>query len=255
MDEKSSKRRPLSKKLEVLDDKYIVKTSENYKGLSYNNIIIRWQRWLLSDRPDQHQFGDILFLRGSVGYHRSSSSYLHTSVVVPEGIPILVPVVTTLYNIGERYKGQLIKDEFYLRKAVREHVDAAGPFWATLSNNGGRVFRLAQNLAEFRVESMLFKLKVSEQNPFLDRMDERIFPGEYTSLVAGFFILLRDLPPSSYKIRFGGYGMDGFYTESLYEIQIISRKISAKDISGATFSPDHLTTEKKNPIETKIKII
>jgi hypothetical protein len=250
-----NRKRIIRKRLGVLDNKYIVKTSENYKGLSYSDIIIRWQRWLLSDRPDQHQFGDILFLRGSVGYHRSSSSYLHTSVVIPEEIPILVPVVTTLYNIGERYKGQLIKDEFYLRKAVREHVDAAGPFWATLSINDGRVLRLVQNLAEFRVESMLFKLKVSEQNPFLDRMDERIFPGEYTSLVAGYFILLRDLPTSSYKIRFGGYGMDRFYTESLYEIQIISRKLSAKDISGPTFTPDHLATEKKNAIKTKITII
>src|SRR5688500_18645072 len=118
--------------LKVLDQKYIVKTSENYMGLSYGEIIITWQRWLLSETPDNDQYGYILFLRGSFGHHQSNSYYFRSSHEIFEGMGILVPIVTTHYNVGERYKGRIIDSEFYLRKAVREHVDAAGPFWATM---------------------------------------------------------------------------------------------------------------------------
>jgi hypothetical protein len=250
-----SRKHIIRNRLGVLDNKYIVKTSENYRGLSYSDIIIRWQRWLLSGKPDYHQYGDILFLRGSIGYHRSNSKYFHSSVKIAQGVAILVPVVTTLYCLGDNYDGQIIKDEFYLRKAVREHVDAAGPFWATLSINDNKVVRIARNLEKFRVESMLFELNISEQNPFLDRMDERVFPGDYTASVGGYFIILHDLPASSYKVRFGGYGMDKFFTESLYEIEITTRKRSAEDISGPDYTPDHLLTEKKNPVKTIIRML
>ena len=67
---------PPRKGLKVLDSKYIVKTSENYRGLPYGDIIATWQNWLLSENPDEQQYGDILFLRGNIGYHQSDSSYL-----------------------------------------------------------------------------------------------------------------------------------------------------------------------------------
>ena len=242
-----------AQKLKVLADKYIVKSWENYRGLSYGDMIIRWQRWLLSDNPDQHQHGDILFLRGSIGYHRHSSKYFESSIEICEGIPILVPIVTTHYNLGERYKGLLIQDEFSLRRAVKEHVDSAGPFWAILEMNEShtKVFKLVPNLESFRVESMLFELNISEHNPFLDKMDEPNYPGKYTAMVAGYFVLLRDLPASSYRIRFGGYGMDGFYTDSLYEIKIKSTNMPIKDISGQKFLTNDLLNEKKNSIEAR----
>ena len=248
MSKKSKKAGISRKKLHVLASKYVVKSAENYKGLSYSDIIIRWQRWLLSNRPDQQQDGDILFLRGSVGYHRSTSTYLYSSIEIPECTAILVPIVTTHYNIGDSYQGSIIEDEFSLRKAIREHVDAAGPFWATMDINSNEVVRLVPNLNEFRVESMLFELDVSQENPFLDKMGEPVAPGKYTAMVAGYFVLLRDLPKSKYKIRFGGYGMDGFYTEALYEINIKPKKLARKDTSVPKFSPAHILKEKKNRV-------
>jgi len=238
------------KKLRILDDKYIVKISENYKGLSYSDIIITWQRWLLSDNPDEGQYGDILFLRGNIGYHQSISNYLESSNAIPEGMAILVPIVTTYYTMGDSYKGLVINNEFYLRRAVREHVDAAGPFWATLEkkDRNYNAFKLVPNLESFRVSSMPFELDISKENPFLDKMDEPNYPGKYTALVSGYFVLLRDLPASSYKIRFGGYGMDNFYTESLYEIKILPKEKITKDVSGPNFTPNHLWREKKNAI-------
>lgn len=244
-------------KMKTLDDKFVVKTSENYKGLSYSDIISTWQRWLLSESPDQYQCGGIFFLRGSIGYHKSSSHYFESSLEISYGAAILVPVITTHYNMGERYKGRVINDEYSLRKAVREHVDAAGPFWAALEmgNIPPRVVRLVSNLESFRVESMPFELNISKENPFLDKMDEPNYPGKYTALVAGYFVLLQDLPPLSYRLRFGGYGMDGFYTESLYEINIKSAINKDKDVSGPNFTPDHLLQEKKKAISTKSMLL
>jgi hypothetical protein len=247
---KTRKSKIRAKKLKALANKYVVKISETYKGLSYADIIVRWQRWLLSERPDQRQHGDILFLRGSVGYHHSSFNYFESSVTISDGIAILVPIVTTHYNLGECYKGLIINDEFYLRKTVKEHIDAAGPFWATLekNDNSSMVFKLVPNLESFRVESMPFELNISKENPFLDKMDEPNIPGNYTGLVGGFFVLLRDLPASSYKIRFGGYGMGGFYTEAVYKITIRPKKMTVKDVSGPNFVPS-LLREKKNAIK------
>jgi hypothetical protein len=248
MEKQSNKSRLFRNKLKVLHDKYIVKTSENYKGLSYSDIIIRWQRWLLSDKPDQQQYGDILFLRGSVGYHRSTSTYMYSSFEIPQRTAILVPIVTTHYNLGDSYQGLVIGDEFSLRKAVKEHVDAAGPFWATMEINDKCTVRLVSNLEDFRVESMLFELDVSQGNPFLDKMGEPVAPGIYTALVAGYFVILRDLPKSKYRIRFGGYGMNKFYTESLSEINIKPKKLASKDTSGPKLTPGHILKEEKNPV-------
>lgn len=237
--------------LKVLDKKYVVKTSENYMGLSYGEIIITWQRWLLSETPDENQFGDILFLRGSLGYHQSNSHYFRSSFEILEGMGILVPIVTTHYNIGEYYKDRVIDSEFYLRKAVREHVDAAGPFWATMEiiGNKNKVVKIVPDLESYRVESMPFELDISDRNPFLNVMDEPNYPGKYIALVSGYFVILRDLPPSLYRIRFGGYGMDRFYTESLCEVNIKSRKKSLKDISGFNIIPSQLLKEEKNLIK------
>jgi hypothetical protein len=240
-------------KLNVLAGKYVVKTSENYQGLSYGDIIVTWLRWLLSDDPLKNPYGCIFFLRGSIGFHQTSLSYLQSSIEIPQGIAILVPIVTTHYNLGQYYNGLVIKDEYYLRKAIREHVDAAGPFWATIEMryNIPKVVRMVSNLELFRVESMPFELNISEKNPFLDKMDEPNYAGKHTALVAGYFVVLQNLPPLSYRIRFGGYGMDGFYTESLYEIKIKTAKNKSKDISGPNFTPEHLLQEKKNAISTK----
>jgi hypothetical protein len=240
-------------KLEVLADKYFVKPSENYKGLSYGDLTSSWLRWLLSDVPDQYDYGDILFLRGSIGHHNSISNYLKSSVMIPQGVAILVPIVTTHFFMGDRYNGITISEDVTLRKAVREHVDAAGPFWATLEIDNKKVVKLVPTLDSFRIESPVFELQVSEKNPFLELMDEPNSPGVHKALVGGYFVLLHNLPVGTYRIRFGGYGMDKFYTESLYKIDIMAKKIVDNDVSGPEYTPKHLQHEKRNVISTKIK--
>jgi hypothetical protein len=252
---KSRKTNTRKSRLKVLNPKFIVKPSENYMGLSYSDMVIRWQRWLLGDNPDQYSNGNIVFLRGNIGYHDSISSCFRSYVESSQGTAVLVPIITTHYNLGEHYRGNIIETEQSLRKAVREHVDAAGPFWATLEINGSNnVFKLVPSLDVYRVESMLFELNISEKNPFLNKMDEPNYPGKFTALVSGYFVLLRDLPISSYSIRFGGFGMDNFYTDSIYNIKITPKKTRAKDLSGMDFLPSALLRENKDVIKTKIHL-
>ena len=237
--------------LEELDERYVLKSSQNYRGLSYSDLIVRWQRWLLSDNPDQNFVdSDILFLRGNVGYHQSNLDYLQSYVEIDEGTSIYVPIITTHHAMGDHHKGILINNEFLLRCVLKEHVDAAGPFWATLEViKSKRTYKIVTNLESYRVESILFELNISKNNPFLDKMDEPNIPGTCMAMVAGYFVLLYRLPPSLYRLRFGGYGMDKFYTDSLYEIKIISKKKSQKDLSGQMFTPARLLKEKKRAIQ------
>ena len=233
----------------MLDEAHVLDTNENYRGLSYGDLITMWQKWLMSDNPDRTNYGDILFLRGSIGHHANKSVYLRASVRIEQGTAILVPIVTTHYNLGEKYEGSIIKNVFSLKKAVKAHVDAAGPFWATLEKfqKPSIVLRLVKNIQSFRVESQPFELDISDKNPFLCKMDIPLTPGRYTALVSGYFILLRDLPACSYRLRFGGYGMNRFYTDSVYKIKVTERETNPWDISGFRFTANHSILRKKKP--------
>jgi hypothetical protein len=237
----------------VLDQKFVLKPWENYRGISYGELLVRWSNWLVSDNPDKYVDTDMLYLRGNLGYQDNQNTfYSRSNVQIREGTAILVPIVTTLYSFGDSYDGQLISDEFYLRKAVREHVDAAGPFWATIegaSHQSGSPKKLVPNLSLYRMESPLFQLNISKLNPFLNKLDEPMYPGTHTSLASGYFILLRDLIPSKYAIRFGGKGMGNFFTDALYEIVITKKDKIRKDISGQNKTPSALLKEKRIEIK------
>ena len=64
-------------------------------------------------------------------------------------------------------------------------------------------------------------------------MDIPIIPGLYDTVAVGFFILIRSLPPSTYRINFGGQGIGEYHTNSLYDIVVQGRRrISLKDDSN-----------------------
>lgn len=238
--------------INILDEKFILKPSDNYRGLSYGELVIRWHSWLMSDDPEKYNSGDVYFLRGNIGYHEQPDTFFfRKNIKIHEGTAILVPVVTTLYAYGDYYDGKLINDEFLLRRAIQEHVDAAGPFWATIEQVDSPIVslkRIVSDLGLYRFESPLFQLNTSDRNPFLNSMDEPNLPGIRTALGAGYFVLLQNLDPSKYRIRFGGKGMSDFFTDAIYEITIISKDKIQKDISGHSKSPNELLEGKKSAI-------
>jgi hypothetical protein len=220
----------------VLDERFILSSYDNFQGLTYGDILIRWNNWLMGDDPDNRPVQDILFLRGNIGYHNDPYSfYGPRTITATEGTAILIPIVSTLYRIGDRYDGDLVTDEYGLRRAVFEHVNAAGPIWATIQDMDDPdqpARRIVKNLVEFRFQTPVFDLQISDKNPFLDKMDTRLSPGNYKSLAGGYFLLAVNLPPSNYRIRFGGRGFGNFYTDALYQVQLYrSQNPICKDIS------------------------
>ena len=230
--------------------KYVLQPWENYRGLSYGDLVVRWSSWLMSNNPDNYNSNDMLFMRGNIGYHDTKDNfYFKTNVEIPQGTAILIPVVTTLINYGDYHEGKLINDEISLRQAVSHHVNAAGPFWAMLEeidSPNKSLRKIVPDLELFRVESPLFQLNTSPQNPFLNRMDEPILPGIHIALGSGYFAFLHNSKPSTYRIRFGGHGMYGFYTDAMYEVTITDIHKIKKDISGQNTSPSALQKNKTN---------
>ena len=236
---------PSLEELEILESTYVLSPMDNYRGIPYGELVIRWTRWLMSAFPDNYKVGDFLFLRGNIGHHTEPDSFYDGyKVEVEEGTAILIPIITTFYRIGDSYEEVIIEDEDLLRHALYDHVDAAGPFWATikiLNIPGQPTKKIVKNLEDFRFETNLFSLTVSEKNPFLNKMDVPIIPGTHTALAGGYFVLLKDLPPLHFRIRFGGKGFGNFFTDALYEINVNSKlSMTSKDISGVETSPDKL---------------
>lgn len=56
------------------EKEYVVKDSDNYRGMSYGNWVSVWTNWLFSGYPEYNPLSDMLFLRGYFGYRYSQSS-------------------------------------------------------------------------------------------------------------------------------------------------------------------------------------
>jgi hypothetical protein len=57
--------------------------------------------------------------------------------------------------------------------------------------------------------------------------------GEFESIVGGYFIIIRALAHSSYRIIFGGSGPGTYYTNAVYDIRVEGRrKQRLVDLSG-----------------------
>ena len=195
----------------------------------------------MSNNPNYNAYNDILFCRGNIGHHEDPHSiYRPERINTYQNITILIPVLATFFSLGDSHRGSLIEDEYGLREALWEHVNAAGPIWALIqemSVPSKPVRKIVNNLSEFRFESRLFDLSISYKNPFLRKMDVPIVPGNRLSIIGGYFILIRNLPAALYRIRFGGVGPNKFYTDSLYEIKLYSGQTQpTKDVSDRFIS-------------------
>ena len=64
-------------------------------------------------------------------------------------------------------------------------------------------------------------------------MDVPVSPGRRQALAGGYFLLIKGLPPGIYRFKFGGKGLNNFYTASMYDIKILPEgTTNAKDISS-----------------------
>jgi hypothetical protein len=227
----------------------IVKPNENFGGMSYGQWAAEWNKWLFSKDPDSYDGGNVIFLRGNVDYKpigkkTDSPRYIDPKSIydrrgrkresISEGIAIFVPIITTVLFIGDNYEGRILTNEQDLRYYVNKDVDDTRKMWAAIKRKGDRnAFSLVKNLEDYRFESPLFKLGVPKGSLLRERMELTIKPGIYDAITAGYFIMIKSLPSSFYRINFGGEGMGIYVTNSVYDIEVTQRKKHLRDSSSA----------------------
>jgi hypothetical protein len=272
----------------------IVEPDRNFRGKSYCDWVVEWSNWLHSGDPDRTAVrGDIVFLRGNIDYYRFTANldpkvkdvdlfYNKTgknSLLIAERTAIFVPILTSTRSIGETFNGNTLMDEEQIRRAAREDNDSSGGIYLRISviapgNKASEFKSIAKSVAgkeatdaidlvkDYRIESPVFTLRISESNPFLKSLNTvyNISPGESPAVTDGFFVILHKLKAGvSYRLQFGGRGSSGsaYLTDSLYDIHVVeSMPSKLKDISNGTSNPNNaIVTDNDKGIPDRTKAI
>ena len=208
---------------------------DNYRGLSMGELVASWTNWLMSDRSEYGLMDNIFFMRGNVGYYqdlqKSYERVRENAETSYEGTDVLIPVICTMYNIGDYYEGSKIQDEVGLRRALRKTFTAGRHRWARYkyaarydaSFDAASSESIVSELKNFYVESGLFKLMVSDRSSLREKLEDPVDPGVYDAVTGGLFILLKDLKAGYYRIRFGGIGQGVYNTDSIYDLLIADK--------------------------------
>jgi hypothetical protein len=246
-----------------IEKNYVVDVKENFRGRSYGDWVATWSNWLLSEDPDRSNEGEghMLFLRGSLAYYEYSKNrqdlnslpdaqrfYNRTGdqcIIISEGTAIFIPVLTALYFLDAPFEGSVLANEEQVRYAARKENDKSGGIWARLQRaDRPKAWEpIVYNLESYRVESPVFKLSISEKNPFLKyyATEYPLSPGEHEAVTDGYFLIMKNLPYESCRIQFGGKGRHDYRTDSVYDLHVTTRPRGLiKDVSKGNEQPSVL---------------
>ncbi|HZL24831.1 MAG TPA: hypothetical protein VFC05_16010 [Nitrososphaeraceae archaeon] len=214
---------------------------ETFGGLSYGEWAAEWTKWLHSEDPDTYEGGNVLFLRGNVDYRPTgivgeSPRFVNPKAIydrtgqkgetIFEGTAIFIPVITTSLFIGDVYEGKIIKNEQELRYIVNKDTDETRKMWAVIKRKADKkASKLVKDLKAFRFESPLFRLIIPKNSFLRERMEMPVKPGIYDAITTGYFIMIRGLHASKYRIIFGGEGMGAYATNSVYDIYVRKKRM------------------------------
>jgi hypothetical protein len=204
-----------------------------YNGLTLSVIAMTQQRWQYSDSPDSYDGNHILFLRSNIETSGDPTSFHNRTgamaINISENAAILIPVFSALYCIGSYYKGTELVSEVGARRAVREHISEGREMWAAIGRKTGSKITYEPSIPYLKshyVESPLFRLTVSERNPFKDKLFSPIPAGDHYAVCGGYFILLTSLSLGKYIISFGSNGPGPNHSEAFYEVNVLMRTAS-----------------------------
>lgn len=237
----------------------IVSPNENFRGMSYGEWAVEWNKWLFSEDPDTYAGGNVLFLRGNVDYRPigtqpNSPRYIDPEAIydktgtnretIIEGTAIFIPIITTILFLSDNYEGKIIHDEQELRYFVNKDTDNTGEIWAAIKRKDEKnPIKLVKNLKQYRFESPLFKIKVPSNSLLRNRMEIPVKPGVYEGMTAGYYIMIKSLSPSSYRLIFGGTGVGVYRTNSVYDIDVIKKgKDLTEDTSNSIINSRYFTS-------------
>jgi hypothetical protein len=226
----------------------VVRPSETFLGMSYSDWVTTWCNWLFSEDPDTYDGGDIVFLRGNVNYLPVNETGVGPRFLDPKAIydrtgkngqtifertAILISVIVEMLIVGELYEGKVLRTPEQLRYSANLDIRKCGPIWATIMKKGdSKALKIVNNLKKYYIATPLFKLNVLERSSLKDKADNLYYTGIHDTVAAGIFLLIKSLPPSTYRINFGGV-TGAYHTDSIYDITIQGkRKETMEDVSA-----------------------
>ena len=248
------------------EDNNVVKPHENHRGLPMSDWIGQWTNWLFSANPYHDPTTDVLFMRTFIGYNPSQDSIQRIyerpyggqekekdfervvqarainnrlerrdgtplGEVIDDGTTIFMPILISMSWVGEDYNGKVLGTEEELRDVGRRVTDESRQIWASYREVGENGVpknwqNMVTNLVDYKFESSLFKLYVSEKSPFLDNLG--VSPGIYDAITVGYFLLIKPLGLNdaqrtkglTYDFHFGGRGKVDYQTDAIYRVTV-----------------------------------
>jgi hypothetical protein len=216
---------------------------------------------LSSKNPDYSKGDPVLFLRGAFDYEqvgeqrrpkRIPPHYDRTGdrkIEISEGTAIFFPVINAEFNDDDPNpddRGKEIRTEAEMRYFARRDIDEGGGMGATIKKGNGPPIKIVDDLKDYRAESPLFKLLVSDESPIKDKLEVAQKAGTFDAVTDGYWILIRSLSPSDepYQIHFEAKGRGDYYNSATYDITVKPRPPSrVEDKSDSLISGNSLHPE------------
>jgi hypothetical protein len=211
--------------MSVLNRDKVLQPSECFRGLAYSDLCCIYYNAKISRMP-YDECDKVVFLHGS--YPLPS---LRANLEIKKGTGVFLCVNSSELNLGEEFDGKVLATEQDLRRAVCLDLKGCTSKYATIRNHTtGETQNIVENLDEFEIESRLFMLVVPKGCPSnlkIDQFDDSDYgmkpleEGIYHGVVDGYFVLLKNLEPGEYTIKFGTTGPKNFSSEAEYHIKIV----------------------------------
>lgn len=189
----------------------IVKPHENFNGLSYGCWISIWWNWLFSDEVP---YGSVYFLRGNAEKESPIIRTGKNGPIINSDTGIFFPIICTVTSehLFEHASTQVIRRS---ESAERQK----NPLLLSVKINGVRI----PNLKNYYAESPEFILDISKASKLRRYFDPIPHIGKSPAVSAGYWIMLRPLPPGTYRIIFKGKHADGYMSYGDYTIKVLIR--------------------------------
>jgi hypothetical protein len=221
----------------------IVPPNENFRGRSYGEWASEWLKWVVSGDPDNYSKDDpIIFLRANIdyspvegaknGYRKNTTTHydrtLNKGIKIYEDTPIFFPVVEANFLTGCKNpedKKKVLRTEEELRYYARKDIDSGWEIGSYIAMKNRKPRPLVNNLKDYRAESQLFKILVSEMSPLKNKMEEELRAGVFDAVTDGYWILIRELQPADepYRIFFEAKNGTYYHYSATYDIFVSPR--------------------------------
>lgn len=214
----------------------VVPPGETFRGLSYADWVAIWSNWFSSRDVDAYDGENMVFLRGYANFRAVSDVKGAMRYQDPEGFfdrrgdkklnilkgtSVFVPTAVSVNTIGGCSDNKVIENEKDLRKVVNDDIDDVSSIWVKVKiNHCKKPIKLVADLRPYRVETPLFKLNIPKDSALNHLIDNPMKHGVYDAVAVGYFVLLPDLAPSTYRIDFGCHGPGDYSTRGVYDITV-----------------------------------